>query len=155
MDLKTALTTGHHLLVVVGSQAFAARPGAVFIGKPQSPFAHIFDIAAMRRSFARNVGSENRVFQSAEVAILAGISKAALHEWIHGGIVRPTVKLGGDGSGRGKERLWDYEGAFMASVAGCMRRSGISREVVRRVMESLRGETVDTIGVGEAISCQD
>jgi hypothetical protein len=155
MDLKTALSKGYHLLVVVKKQAFLARPGAVFLGvNAQDAWANVYDLQAMRRIFARNVGSEGRVFPSAEVAILAGISKAALHEWIHDGLVRPTVKFGGDGSGRGRERLWDYEGAFLASVAGCMRRSGVSRDVAKRVMESLRGE-IETVGTGEAIACQN
>lgn len=154
MDLKTALATGHHWLVVVGSQAFVARPGAVFVGKPQAPFAHIFDLAAMRRSFRRNVGSEDRVFFGPEAATLAGISKQALSDWCKQGLVRPTVKLGGDGSGRGKERMWNYEDAFLVSVAGCMRRSGISRDVIKRIMESLRGE-METVEAEEAIACQN
>lgn len=156
MNLTKALDDGYHLLVIVKQQAFLARPGAVFMGvNVQDAWAHVYDLGAMWRIFNRNVGSGDRVFQSAEVAIMAGVSKAGLHAWIRDGLVRPNIRLGGEGTGRGKVMIWDHTSAFLASVAGCLRRSGVNRDTVKRVMGSLRGETVETIGTGEAITCQN
>jgi hypothetical protein len=78
---------------------------------------------------------ENEIFDTAEVALVAGVPVSTLRDWIERCIVTPTVR---PPNGQGRDLLFTFKDCAIAGFAGALRRLGVSLDNAKEIADELR-----------------
>lgn len=109
----------------------------IVAGAEPGNLACLLDLQRCLASLANVIGTDNCVLSMEQIGTITGLGYGIANHWVQQKILTASIR-GGDGAGKGKDRLFSWRDGFIAGVVGSLRRQRVSLDMLRKVADLLR-----------------